>query len=348
MNVYLDSRNVFDLFCIMQGFTTAALLFMRTDNPANRWLAWLISGLTLQVLDYFLSRSGIYYHHQWLYFLPLFYSWSFGPLLYGYVRARAGQPVTLPGWYFLPVLMQSLFYLLLMVQPLDTKAWFWLNIHKPYTRYIEHYVAAGFVLYAIYYSRPYARERWLKLVLNGLATFYIVASVDPPINQLYIPARWPKFYLTAQVLPIFGYALALIGLLYNKMQKVDRPLMPVTPDQREQVLNPILEKQLYKDPALTLTSLAQHLNLSANVLSRIINTGFGQSFNDFINTYRINDVKQRLTDGDTDRLTILALALDAGFSSKTTFNRVFKEQTGFTPKEYLKMSQRTLRDDSNA
>jgi len=51
--------------------------------------------------------------------------------------------------------------------------------------------------------------------------------------------------------------------------------------------------------------------------------------------------------GDTENLTILAVALDAGFASKTTFNRVFKEQTGFTPKEYVKMSQITLRDDAD-
>ena len=47
-------------------------------------------------------------------------------------------------------------------------------------------------------------------------------------------------------------------------------------------------------------------------------------------------------------MTILALALDAGFSSKTTFNRVFKEHIGYTPKEYLKKYQITLRDDTAA
>jgi AraC-like DNA-binding protein len=49
--------------------------------------------------------------------------------------------------------------------------------------------------------------------------------------------------------------------------------------------------------------------------------------------------------GDSERVTILALALDAGFASKTTFNRVFKEQTGHTLKEYLKKFQITLRHD---
>ncbi|TAE24112.1 MAG: AraC family transcriptional regulator [Cytophagales bacterium] len=341
MNVYLDLSNLFNLFCIAQGFTTAALLFYRTDSPANRWLAWLMVGLTLQVVDYFLTRSGVYWNHKWLYFFPLFYSWSFGPLLYAYVRARAGQAVSLPKGWLVPVLIQGLFYLILTFQPFDNKAWFWLNVHKPFTRYVDYYVACGLILYAIYRSRPLATDRPLRLLLNGLGVFYVIAAIEPLVNDAYLPDNWPKFYLTHQILPLFVYALALIGLVYGWLVKPERPTAPitppppVTPDQREQVLRAIQQQELYKDPELTLTSLAKHLGESPNVVSRIINTGFNQSFNEFINAYRIEEVKRRMAAGDADRLTVLALALDAGFASKATFNRVFKEQTGHTPKEYL-------------
>lgn len=341
MNIYVDLSNLFNLFCIAQGLTTAALLFYRTESPANRWLAWLIVGLTLQVVDYFLTRSGIYWENKWLYFMPLYFSWSFGPLLYGYVRARSGKPISVPRWYFLPVAIQTLVYVVLMFQPLDTKAWFWINVHKPYTRYLEYYVACGMVLYAIYRSRPLLVDRWLRRLLNGLGMFYIIATVEPLVNEAYLPENWPKFYLTYQILPVFVYALALIGLFANWLAKgetkaVPTPVQPVTPDQRQHVLKAIREQQLYKDPDLSLTSLAKHLGESPNGVSRIINSGFNQSFSEFINTYRIDEVKRRMAAGDADRLTILALALDAGFSSKATFNRVFKEQTGYTPKEYLK------------
>jgi AraC-like DNA-binding protein len=338
MNVYLDLLGCFYLFCIMQGFTTAALLFWRREAPANRWLAWLMLGLTLQVTDYFLSRSGVYFRHQWLYFMPLFFSWSFGPLLYGYVRARVGQPVQLPRWYFVPVLVQALFYAFLTVQSLETKSGFWQVVHKPYTRYAEHYVACGMVLYAIYRTRPIATDRWLRYLLAGLGTFYIIAAIDPLLNHLYTPPRWPKFYLTALALPLFVYVLALIGLLYDRLQKPRQAanLPAITPQQRERVLAAIQQNELYKDPDLTLSVLAQHLGETPNAVSRIINAGFNQSFNDFINAYRIDDVKRRMAAGDTAQFTILALALDAGFASKTTFNRVFKEQTGQTPQQYLK------------
>lgn len=339
MNVYLDFRTLFYLFCIGQGLTTAIVLFWRSDQPANRWLAWLISGLTLQVLDYFLSFSGIYATNNWLYFMPLFFSWSFGPLLYVYVRARARLLVELPRWSFVPVVIQTLFYLVLMFQSLESKTWFWIHVHKPFTRYLDYYVACGFVLYALYRCRSLVLDRPMRWLLNGLAVFYVIAAIDPIFNHLYTPPYWPKFYLTTQILPMFVYALALIGLLMDRLQKIEqeRTSQPVnvTTDQRQRLLDTIREGDLYKDPELSLTSLAQHLGESPNVVSRIINAGFNQSFNEFINTYRIEEVKRRMIAGDADRLTILALAFEAGFASKTTFNRVFKEQTGLTPKEFL-------------
>lgn len=342
MNVYLDFRTLFYLFCIGQGITTVLVLFWRSDQPANRWLAWLISGLTLQVLDYFLSFSGIYAANNRLYFMPLFFSWSFGPLLYEFVRARDGQTrgsAPTPQRIFVPVVVQTLFYLVLVFQSLKVKTWFWIEVHKPFTRYLEYYVACGFILYAIYRSRSFATDRPLRWLLNGLAVFYVIAVIDPLLNHLYTPPYWPKFYLTTQILPLFVYALALIGLLVDRLQKIERERtsqpVNVTTDQRQRLLDAIRDGELYKDPDLSLTSLAQRLGESPNAVSRIINTGFNQSFNEFINTYRIEEVKRRMTAGDADRLTILALAFEAGFASKTTFNRVFKEQTGQTPKEFL-------------
>lgn len=355
MNVYLDVRNLFDIGCILQGITTAAVLLLRSERLANRWLALLITGLTLQITDYFLSRSGIYYHHRWLYFMPLFFSWGFGPVLYQYVRVRSNATGSLSRWHFVPVAMQTVFYGVLMVQPLSTKSWFWLTVHKPYTRYVEYYVACLLMLYYLRRSWSIVRpqnpaEHWLSRSLIGLGVFYGVALIDPLVNALYLTPQATKFYLTAQVLPLLGYALALTGLFFDppELRSKSPNAIVVKPEYREQIRKAIEDDKLYQDPELTLASLAQHVGLSPNVISRTINAGFDQSFADFINTYRINEVKRRLAAGDAARLTVLGLALDAGFASKTTFKRVFKEQTGHTPKQYAKMSQIILRDDANA
>ena len=73
----------------------------------------------------------------------------------------------------------------------------------------------------------------------------------------------------------------------------------------------------------------------------MLNAGRGESFYDAVNSLRLAEVQRRLLTADARRLTVLALALEAGFNSKTTFNRIFKEKTGLTPKEYRKKYQPT-------
>jgi TolB-like protein/AraC-like DNA-binding protein/Tfp pilus assembly protein PilF len=94
--------------------------------------------------------------------------------------------------------------------------------------------------------------------------------------------------------------------------------------------------KLYLDPELTLRSIAQKLNLPPNHMSLLLNTGFGQNFADFINSYRLEDFKLRLGEDTAHQLTLLALAYDSGFNSKTVFNTFFKKKMGITPTAYWK------------
>jgi AraC-like DNA-binding protein len=86
-------------------------------------------------------------------------------------------------------------------------------------------------------------------------------------------------------------------------------------------------------PELTLPELAARVGTNTSVLSRVINTGFGQNFNDYINEYRIREAERKLRDPRYRNYTLLAIALESGFNSKSTFNRVFKKLRGTTPRE---------------
>ncbi|NVO31948.1 helix-turn-helix domain-containing protein [Hymenobacter lapidiphilus] len=94
------------------------------------------------------------------------------------------------------------------------------------------------------------------------------------------------------------------------------------------------EERLYLNPTLTLAELSAHTGLAPRLISFTVNQGFGQSFNDLINGYRVAEVKRRLATPDAQRLTLLGLALECGFNSKTTFNRIFKQFTGQAPREW--------------
>jgi AraC-like DNA-binding protein len=88
-------------------------------------------------------------------------------------------------------------------------------------------------------------------------------------------------------------------------------------------------------PELSLTDLAKQLKTNPSILSKLINEGFGQHFNDFINEYRIRELMGKLKQGEHKQQTLLGLALDCGFNSKATFNRSFKKLTSMSPKEWM-------------
>ncbi|WP_396192544.1 helix-turn-helix domain-containing protein [Flavobacterium sp.] len=104
---------------------------------------------------------------------------------------------------------------------------------------------------------------------------------------------------------------------------------------KSKIENLIQEEKLYQNPELTLTDLAKKLETNASVISKTINQGFQMNFNDCINNYRIEAVKNSFSNGEHKKSTLLGIAYDCGFNSKATFNRAFKKNTGKTPKEFL-------------
>ena len=102
----------------------------------------------------------------------------------------------------------------------------------------------------------------------------------------------------------------------------------------------LMEKEkLYRNPDLTLPVLAKKLKLSANTLSQVLNGYCGQSFYNFVNTYRLEEVVSMMRDPEFDDKSVLELLYEAGFKSKSTFNPIFKKRTGKTPSEYRREIQ---------
>lgn len=106
-------------------------------------------------------------------------------------------------------------------------------------------------------------------------------------------------------------------------------------EELHQQLLQLLEKEkLYLEPKLQLQEVAQQLNVTTHVLSQTINTLSQKTFYHLINGYRVTHLKELLTDSTQKQFTILALGLDSGFNSKASLNRIFKQHTGQTPRQY--------------
>lgn len=94
--------------------------------------------------------------------------------------------------------------------------------------------------------------------------------------------------------------------------------------------------KIYLDPGLTLKSVADQLSTNTKYLSQVVNHHAGTHFQNFINAYRIEDVKEKLAKEEFRHLTLYGIALQCGFKNKSTFYKVFKEICGITPRDYLK------------
>ncbi len=124
----------------------------------------------------------------------------------------------------------------------------------------------------------------------------------------------------------------------------------VEPDQPEKDLNEIQRLKIccqhlqdhmktdtpYQNKNLTISATAKALEISPRKISDAINIFLGQNFQVFVNNYRVEAVKTRMQNPEAKDKAILDIALEEGFSSKSTFNRIFKKQTGMTPSQYLK------------
>ena len=117
----------------------------------------------------------------------------------------------------------------------------------------------------------------------------------------------------------------------------------MTPEEIEQYLVPLHQsmanEQLFLDASLSLRQLAEHIDLHPNKLSWLLNDQVGKNFNEFINAFRVKVFKTKALDPANSHLTLLGLAYESGFNSKTVFNAFFKKTEGMTPRKWVKSQQ---------
>ncbi|MEO9476249.1 MAG: helix-turn-helix domain-containing protein [Cyclobacteriaceae bacterium] len=106
--------------------------------------------------------------------------------------------------------------------------------------------------------------------------------------------------------------------------------------QAEKLRAFVSSERPFLNPALTLRALAEQLEIHPNQLSWLLNEFVGKNFNEFINHERIAHFKKLVVDPDNSHISLIGLAYESGFNSKTVFNTAFKKAEGMTPKEYQK------------
>lgn len=170
---------------------------------------------------------------------------------------------------------------------------------------------------------------WVEKAIKSHSPLLLLRYSDPVVNPIKSDHRYMQFH--TQLFPDDVFELI-------PKDKVKKPLLDKASVANYKLkLQQLLETEKpYLNPELSLRKMAELLGLHANQLSWLLNDGFGKNFNEFINHYRIETFKELSKLPENANHTIMSIAYDCGFNSKTVFNTYFKKETGLTPKAYLK------------
>jgi len=345
---------------VLFGLAVAlALATRRVNVAANRLLAALLAAIALEIVPYAIGFAGFYDAYPGLSFAPLEWTLAFGPLLWLHVVALTEGRLPPGGWrHGMPALGYAAYLVVVFIQPQAAKDAWNDRIHEPFVDPAA--TAAGLASLAIYLAAAWRRyrryQRWLDAHvsnredhrLSGLRNVLLAMAVllaaslacDAATFVLRLDyfARFPLY----AGLTVLVYLLGLEG-----WRQADRahPVPEVSPPtaapaaardwrvQGEAWLAQTVRADWWRDPELSLDKLARHLGTNTTYLSRALNEGLGLGFAEVIARQRVAWVQQELT-ARPDGGDLLSLAFEAGFSSKTSFNRVFKAQTGQTPSQF--------------
>jgi len=200
-------------------------------------------------------------------------------------------------------------------------------------------------------SLEHRRLQWLRNLLLGATVLFLVWILS---NELGLSDE-----LMGMIFLGFSYWVAYHALsqeyLFEKVRtETVLPIIQQEPDLRyrnstltsedlqgrmAQVEQYMREAKPYLNSDLTLTTLAEALDLNSYYLSQVLNEGCSENFYKLINRYRVEESKQILLNPAFSHYSILAVANQAGFSAKSTFNKTFKEHTGLAPSEFVRQHQ---------
>jgi len=160
----------------------------------------------------------------------------------------------------------------------------------------------------------------------------------PFTNSIYFHLLISLFVVTASIF-LFLVITRRIVIFPVKKYKKSTLSMEKKEEYIKKVIFAMEKEHIYRDEDVSLSKLSNVLSIPPYHLSQVINEKLKKNFNDLVNSYRIEDAKEKLKDISNNNLTILEIAFDVGFNSKTAFNRAFKKQTGMTPSQFRNKSK---------
>lgn len=360
----LDSSNFYFLFAVLQGLVlTGLIIFQKKFRLPHLYLGLLIFLLSISLLHLILEESIHIFNARFP--IPMDFGLAFGPLAYLHVLSikNPRRKFHLRDLYhFLPsFLIDGVLYTALFIYLGSHMEWAYAHVETIQSTAL---IAAlvGLVQLGVYSLLIYKEARVVKSSLKeftnikkwvqtlsvswtGLIIFLILAVpfallnidlLDENSSLLYRPISiliglyiygLGYLYLLKYMKPIGAYIDRMMKFSFSESEMEEKKVL---------LLEHLKTSQQYHDPKISLAQLAQQLKWPINDLSFLINEGLRSNFNDFINQLRVQSFQELVLDPENKKYSIVGLSEQVGFSSKASFYRAFKKETGTTPTAYLK------------
>lgn len=357
------------LFSLILFFRTPAA------RNGRKLLAWLLLSLGIASVFHAFEELSLYVDFPHLIRLNWGLPLTFGPLLYLYVRQLTLPEAKLTQadiQHFSPYLLNLLLLLPFFVQSGESKIQILdyftaiisrgTDIYRTYYYLLQigiaywgwHYTLRCLPLLKTYsdqllgnYSEIETRQlNWMRSIVYGFMGlfFLFVLSLSLTIGATYPDFDYEQYFYLGCFGLVYWMTSKAVKLeempVPSKTEIPEAPApikpAPVRDHGADQLLQYMLAEKPYLDSDLKAVDLAQQLNLTRHQLSQILNEQLGKNFYDFINAYRVEAFKTKLQDPKFAAYSILGVALESGFKSKSSFNAIFKKVTGVTPSQYKK------------
>lgn len=368
--------NIFLLAAIQGVLLTIFLIVKKNNQHANRVLAVAMFFLSVDILSTYLFSIKLYLSYPVIFGINFGFPFIYGPVFYIYTKILILDekkfskkdllhfiPFTLAHLYVSP------FYFLSHQEKL-------IRINQFINQVQVDLAVIGFIkpvhgiLYTIlslklinefnkkikksFSNIDKKKLDWLRYLITGTIIVWLIVAVFYFVSMVFNPDYGAFDFIIYFSISLFIYAVGY-GALNQPEVFTNTELLIVTNNEsvkekyekstlayediqrlKTELLTLMNSKKLFLSSDLTLAQLSKELGITNHNLSEVINVGFNKNFYDFINEYRIEEFKERIKNPDFTNYSLLAIAFESGFSSKSSFNSIFKKYTNTTPSEYRK------------
>jgi AraC-like DNA-binding protein len=331
------------LFGALQGWLLSLWFFRnKRKDTSNIFIALLLFIAGLQLTSKVISKMWLMDHASLFYTLSYKLPYFIGPVLYLYLKSKKqnsfhGNDLL----HFLPAIA------------LASLGWVGWNFFRTdlfsssYTNAVLQFLLLGtYTLLSLRIAESKTRQFIVVLASAELIIIVTLALMHryygrfPDVRLLFVVLTFVIYWITWKVISRSGQfsdpESSVVSMNLHKTQKyAHSSLKAEEADRIERMLHKLmLEEKVYLDSSLTIDTLSQKLSTTRHNLSQVLNDRLKRTYADYMNEFRLEESRKRLSDASNFRFTIAAVAQDSGFSSVSSFNDLFKKRYNLTPSKF--------------